>query len=165
MLAFAVPFTSLKKLCKNASPKQILLSQKAYFDSSWSNFNLQSHILSTSGDVLIRAIKIPLQSPQTPTTPPPPNCQSPTLPRLCRISTTVGRRYHPADQSPPKPLLARDKRRAPRTTTRDSAANCARADSRRALILNQISSEICAWQIAFVCYNSSSNCEFCLKEE
>jgi len=165
MLAFAVPFTSLKKLCKNASPKQILLSQKAYFDSSWSNFNLQSHILSTIGDVLIRAIKIPLQSPQTPPHPPAPQLSVPDAAEVVQNLHDCWTKVPPSGPKPPKPLLARDRRRAPRTTTRDSAANCARAESRRALILNQISSEFFAWQIAFVCYNSSSNCELCLKEE
>jgi hypothetical protein len=60
VLGFAVPFTAISKHqqpVQNCWAETILLSQKpvACFDFSSSNFNLQSHILSTGG-VALRAI-------------------------------------------------------------------------------------------------------------
>ncbi len=47
-------FTSLSKLCKNARSKPLFWAKSTCFDFSSSNFNLQSHILSTSGVALNR---------------------------------------------------------------------------------------------------------------
>jgi hypothetical protein len=52
VLGFAVPFTSLSKLCKNAGPKPFCCAKPACFDFTSSNFNLQGHILNTSGVAL-----------------------------------------------------------------------------------------------------------------
>ncbi len=52
MLGFAVPFTSLSKLCKNAGPKLFCWAKLACLDFSSSNFNLQGHIMNTSGVAL-----------------------------------------------------------------------------------------------------------------
>jgi hypothetical protein len=52
VLGFAVPFTSLSKLCKNAGPKPFCWAKLACFDFSSSNFYLQGHILSTGGVAL-----------------------------------------------------------------------------------------------------------------
>jgi hypothetical protein len=56
---FAVPFTSLSKLCKIAGPKPFGRVEPACFDFPSSNFLLQRHILSTSGAALS-----PMQNPQ-----------------------------------------------------------------------------------------------------
>jgi hypothetical protein len=45
---FAVPFTSLSKLYKNAGPKPLCYAKLAWFDFSSFNFNVQGHILSTA---------------------------------------------------------------------------------------------------------------------
>jgi hypothetical protein len=45
VLGFALSFTSVSKLCKNAGPKSFCWAKLACS----SNFNLQGHILSTSG--------------------------------------------------------------------------------------------------------------------
>jgi hypothetical protein len=52
VLGFAVPYTSLSKLYKNAGPNPFCLAKWAYFHFSSSNINLQGHIRSTSGVVL-----------------------------------------------------------------------------------------------------------------
>jgi hypothetical protein len=46
---FVAPFTSLSKLSKSSRAKQAKL---AYFDFSSFDFNVQAHILSTTGDAL-----------------------------------------------------------------------------------------------------------------
>jgi hypothetical protein len=57
VLGFVVPFTSISKQeqsVQNCWSQTILLSKKpACFDFSSSNFNLQSHILSTGGVALL----------------------------------------------------------------------------------------------------------------
>jgi len=52
VLGFAVPFTNLSRLCKNAGPKPFCLANPTCVDFSSSNVNLHSHILSTSGVAL-----------------------------------------------------------------------------------------------------------------
>ncbi len=52
-LDFAMPFTSLSKLCKNVGPKPFRWANPACFDFSSSNFNLQGHVLSTGGVALM----------------------------------------------------------------------------------------------------------------
>jgi hypothetical protein len=47
--SFVAPFTSLSKLSKSPRAKPAKL---AYFDFSSFDFNVQGHILSTSGDAL-----------------------------------------------------------------------------------------------------------------
>jgi hypothetical protein len=47
--SFAVPFTSLRKLCKIAGPKPFCWAKLACFDFSSSSFNLKGHTLITSG--------------------------------------------------------------------------------------------------------------------
>ncbi len=49
VLGFAVPFTSLSKLCQNAQPKPFCWAKTACFNFYSSNFNLQIHTLSTTG--------------------------------------------------------------------------------------------------------------------
>ncbi len=48
VLGFAVPFTNLSRLCKNAGAKLFCLTNPACVDFSSSNVNLHGHILSTS---------------------------------------------------------------------------------------------------------------------
>ncbi len=57
VLGFAVPRTSLSKLCKNAQPKLTC------FDFSSSNFNLQVHVLSTGGVALSNSCTMLLAQP------------------------------------------------------------------------------------------------------
>jgi hypothetical protein len=52
VLVFAVPFTSLSKLGKNAKPKPFCWTKPVCFDFSSSNFRLLGHIPSTSGVAL-----------------------------------------------------------------------------------------------------------------
>jgi len=52
VLGFAVPFTSLSKLCKYAGLKPFCGAKPACCDFSSSNFYVQGHILSTTGDAL-----------------------------------------------------------------------------------------------------------------
>jgi hypothetical protein len=49
VLGFAVPFMSLSKLWENVVPKLFCWAKPAGFDFYSSNFNLQGHILSSSG--------------------------------------------------------------------------------------------------------------------
>jgi hypothetical protein len=55
VLGFAVPATSLSKLCRNVGPKPFCWAKLACFNFSLSNFNLQGHILSTCGVALSNA--------------------------------------------------------------------------------------------------------------
>jgi hypothetical protein len=52
VLEFAVAFTSLGKLCKNAGPKPFCWAKQACFGFPSSNFNVQGHIISTARDAL-----------------------------------------------------------------------------------------------------------------
>ncbi len=51
--AFAVPFTSYRKLWNYSEPKPFSSAKPACFYFSSSNFAVQDHILSTAGDALI----------------------------------------------------------------------------------------------------------------
>jgi hypothetical protein len=52
VLGFAVPFTSLSKLCQIAGLKPFFWTKPSCFDFSSSNFNLQGHIMCTGGVAL-----------------------------------------------------------------------------------------------------------------
>jgi hypothetical protein len=52
VLGFAVPFTSLSKLCQIAGPKPFCCTKPTCFDFSSSNFNLQGDIMCTGGVAL-----------------------------------------------------------------------------------------------------------------
>jgi hypothetical protein len=52
VLGFALLYTRLSKLCRNAGQKPFCQAKLASFDLSSSNFNLQGHILGTGGVAL-----------------------------------------------------------------------------------------------------------------
>jgi hypothetical protein len=50
--SFGEPFTSHGKLCHYSEPKHFSWAKPAYFDFSSSNFSMQDHIGTTTGDAL-----------------------------------------------------------------------------------------------------------------